>query len=199
MSRLIAVGFSLAVLLTLGCSLQPKPEQAETERRPQLRESSPKPGSAPRLSEYSDGGLRAGGGDAVGLRVLAPDLSNAPIARSGNNVAGSFSYDKTTERTLEGAILGTKTFPLADDSDGDGVIARVTENGEIPNVYLGPKDWLSRNQIQVNTNDKVTIIGSQVALNGQPLLMARQLTIGGKEYHLRDSAGSPYWPGPARH
>lgn len=186
----------LVSLVTGGCSLQSARNEPPKDRRPVIREAAPRPGSAPRPSSITDGGKLAAN-EAGGLYVYSAELDNMPEAiASPSNDRNAFRYDKTTERTFVGPVVGTRKFRLAENDDG--VLARLAIGGEIPDVYLGPEDWLSRNQIEVKTNDNVTVIGSQVMLNNQQVMMARQITVGGKEFHLRDSNGSPYWPGPAR-
>jgi hypothetical protein len=62
-------------------------------------------------------------------------------------------------------------------------------------VHLGPAWYLERQDIAIEAGDQLVILGSLVDLDGERVLIAREVTRGEDVLVLRDELGRPYWAG----
>jgi hypothetical protein len=72
-----------------------------------------------------------------------------------------------------------------------------TETGNL-DVALGPSNWLAEKKYEFAKGDLLDIVGSEVTMNGQKTLVAREITKGGTTMTLRDANGVPAWSGRGR-
>ncbi len=85
---------------------------------------------------------------------------------------------RTGRRSLGGTHLTLKT---------------ATESLE---VHLGPTAFLKDRKVELARGDAVDILGSRVTLDGESVLLAREIKKGERTWTLRDSTGRPLWAGP---
>jgi hypothetical protein len=104
-------------------------------------------------------------------------------------------YDRTTEVTIRGPIVGLMRVALA--GDRTGLFVRVSTQGELPYAYLGPEEWLFFHDIRPGMTQEIFITGSRAELNGQIVMIARKIILNGLEVSLRDANGNTYWTEPA--
>lgn len=100
-------------------------------------------------------------------------------------------YDSKTMETLNGevAVVGKYTPP----GRPDGVrFTLKTDQGPIE-VILGRGSYLEQQGLKFEPQDKVTVKGSRVAVEGKPTIIATEVTKGGKTIKFRDANGAPLW------
>lgn len=121
------------------------------------------------------GGVDAANAQRPAGRMRTPRYDPATV----QTIAGEVTVvDKTTGRTgLTGIHLDVKTASGVDY------------------VHLGPEAYVEGKGVSVSVGDKVEIVGSKVTIAGTPVVLAREITSGGKSVALRDSAGFPLWAG----
>ena len=94
--------------------------------------------------------------------------------------------------TLKGEVLYVATHPAHHEFGGQFVIMKDGSN-EIQ-VELAPPAFLSEQGIQIGLRDAITIVGTREIVNNSELIIAREVTKGGKTVKLRDANGAPLWP-----
>ena len=103
-------------------------------------------------------------------------------------------YNPQTVTTIQGTVegLGPKGPRLQHESR---IIK--TDQGSIM-VHLGPTQYMNQLQIQLNPGDVVEVTGSTMAKAGKTMLLAKEVTVNGKTFKLRDDQGLPLWRGQGR-
>jgi hypothetical protein len=110
-------------------------------------------------------------------------------------------YDPATEATLAGTVASIEkvTAPAHRGRRGlGGLHLTLKTSSETIAVHLGPIDFLSERKLSFVEGDAVEIAGSRVAIDGEPVLLAREVKKGGNTWTLRDAAGRPMWSGGRR-
>ena len=105
-------------------------------------------------------------------------------------------FDSKTIKTISGQVIKIDQVP----EFGFGLQMRLTifiDKKNILPVYLGPAfylvaPWQAKHFI---LGDKVTVSGSQVAVSGEPLMVATTVKRGSEVLRLRDKDGIPEWIG----
>lgn len=155
----------------------------------------------------------------VGLMVLAIVLSLAcpTLAQTGPSGGmgpggsgpgmgmgggmGPRLYNPQTVTTIKGPVEKLEDLPSMGRGGGAGMMFRgvllKTDQGSLM-VHLGPGWYLDEQKFAVKAGDMVEATGSQVTLNNQPALIAREVTVNGKTLKLRDDQGLPAWRGMGR-
>jgi hypothetical protein len=110
-------------------------------------------------------------------------------------------YDVKAETTVKGTVESVETV------SGPGARGRRSLGGthlvvktekEALAVHVGPTAYLAEQKIAVAKGDAVEILGSRSTINGEPVLIARQIRKGGATWTLRDASGRPLWSGGRR-
>jgi len=68
-----------------------------------------------------------------------------------------------------------------------------TDDGKSTRVQVGPAWYLERQDLDVQENTKVQVTGARAEVEGQPVLMAREVQFNGQLVTLRDAQGMPMW------
>ena len=105
-------------------------------------------------------------------------------------------YNAATEVTVEGKITNVM---VADSGYGrfPAVIVDLKTSDKEVKIYVAP-DWhLMNEKIDLKKDQPLTITGSKVTHNDQPLMIARTMKYDGKEISFRDDKGVPVWAGKA--
>ncbi len=109
---------------------------------------------------------------------------------------GPMLYNPETVTTVTGSVEKLEELPSMGRGGGremmfKGVLLK-TDKGSI-SVHLGPSWYLDQQKLAVKAGDKLEVTGSQVTLNNQPAIIARDLMVNGKTWKLRDDQGLPAW------
>lgn len=135
------------------------------------------------------------------LALLALIFSLAPAAfpQMGSGMGsgmgmGNRLYDPTTELTVSGKVTAVET--IAGNHGWDGLhLTLQAKSGDTYQVHLGPADYIHRKDFTFAEGDRVKVTGSSILYHGDRVIVARQITKGGKTLVLRDGQGHPYWAG----
>ncbi len=131
------------------------------------------------------------------LALVGPALAQpGPGGGMGPGGMGGRLYNPQTVATVKGTVEKVEEVTMA-----RGMAVRElrlkTDQGSLL-VHLGPAWYLDEKKFVVKVEDTVEVTGSQVTLNNQPALIAREVTIGGATLKLRDDQGVPVWRGMGR-
>jgi len=105
-------------------------------------------------------------------------------------------YNTATETTVEGKIVN---LVIADSGFGrfPALIVDLKTKDKELKVYVAPDWYLKNEKIQLKKDESLSITGSQVTHNDQPLIITRTMKYDGREVTFRDDKGVPAWAGKA--
>lgn len=132
-----------------------------------------------------------------GLLLLTTGAVTKEVAWRGSGGWGagmpySALYEGAREIRLSGEVVRIeRVVPLAGMAEGYALILRIRD--QLQTVHLGPVWFLERQDYSVETHENVTVVGAQIQLEGQQVLMAKTLLKSGRALQLRDDAGLPVW------
>ncbi len=98
-------------------------------------------------------------------------------------------YAKSSEVKVKGVIEDVKIAP-----DKTVHIVLKSEKGAL-DVSLGPEKFLKDMEISFAKGDAIEVLGSQVTVDGAPMLLAREIVRNGDVMMMRDETGNPVWVG----
>jgi sporulation protein YlmC with PRC-barrel domain len=102
-------------------------------------------------------------------------------------------YDSAKEQTINGQIVSIETrAPLSGMAPGMQMLVQ-TDDGKSTRVQVGPAWYLERQDLDIKENTRVQVTGARAEIEGQPVLMARDVQFDGQVITLRDAQGMPMW------
>jgi hypothetical protein len=102
-------------------------------------------------------------------------------------------YDPAKEEVISGHIVSIETrAPMPGMAPGMQMLVQ-TDDGQSTRVQVGPAWYLERQNLNMQENTHVQVTGAQAEIDGQPVLMAREVQFDGKVVTLRDAQGMPMW------
>ncbi len=132
----------------------------------------------------------------ISVALVCPVLAQ-PGPGGGMGMGGGMGprlYNPQTVTTVAGAV--EKLEELSMGMKFRGLLLK-TDKGSLM-VHLGPTWYLDQQKFAVKVGDKIEVTGSQVTLNNQPAIIARDVTMNGRILKLRDDQGIPAWRGMGR-
>ena len=137
----------------------------------------------------------------LGSAALALAGASVVMAQTEPGRQGSPMYDVKTEVTITGTV---ETIEIVAGSGGGGRSALggthlvMKTDKEALGVHVGPTAYLKEKGIAFAKGDLLEILGSRVIIDGQPIVIARQVKKGDSTWTLRDASGRPLWSGRGR-
>lgn len=111
-------------------------------------------------------------------------------------------YDPRTVETVSGEVVAVeRTTPkgrmMKSRMSGTryGVHLVLKTGKETIPVHLGPAWYIENQAVKIAPKDRIEVKGSRITFEGQPVLVAAQVTKGSEVLTLRDANGSPVWVG----
>ena len=102
-------------------------------------------------------------------------------------------YDPAKEQTISGQVVSRETSaPMAGMAPGMQMLVQ-TDDGQNTRVQVGPVWYLERQDLDMKENTHVQVTGARAEIDGQPVLMAREVQFDGQVLTLRDAQGMPMW------
>jgi hypothetical protein len=98
-------------------------------------------------------------------------------------------YDKSSEVKVKGIIEDVKTT-----ADNTVHIMLKSDTGSL-DVTVAPEKFLKEMEITFAKGDAVQVLGSQLTIDGNPALLAREVIRNGDVMVMRDEHGKPVWLG----
>ena len=103
-------------------------------------------------------------------------------------------YNPKTVEIISGEITNVdKITPSKGMSYGIHIVLK-TDETTLP-VHLGPGWYIENQDITIEQNDKVKVIGSRITFDGKPAIIAAKVRKGEEVLILRDENGIPAWSG----
>jgi hypothetical protein len=102
-------------------------------------------------------------------------------------------YDPAKEQTISGQVVSIEpSAPMPGMAPGMQMLVQ-TDDGKSTRVQVGPAWYLERQDLDVKENTHVQVTGARTEIEGQPVLMAREVQFDGQLMTLRDAQGMPMW------
>jgi hypothetical protein len=115
----------------------------------------------------------------------------------GRGQAPAHNYNPATEITFTGVVDRLKPTPAPGHGAG-GLHLLVRAKTGVMEVLLGPAWYLSSKDFEFARGDNITVTGSKLTMDGQEVVVAREVKKADKVLTLRDANGLPLWSGLAR-
>jgi sporulation protein YlmC with PRC-barrel domain len=111
--------------------------------------------------------------------------------RTRNEYLAIFTPDNL--RTIDGVVTGVSTFQQV-GTNAEWVQLQVrSDDGGLVTVHLGPRDYISRQDFYVASNDRIELTGAQATAWRQPIILPITASVGTQTITLRDQNGHPLW------
>ena len=136
--------------------------------------------------------------------VIAAFVTASPIAfaqtapaqgggqRRGQGMRGAGLYNPATETTFTGTVEEANT--IAGPRNGPGGLHLVVQSDAgAQDVRVGPAQYVESKKVTFAKGDSVTVTGSKATLNGQSVVIAREIKKGDQVLTLRNEQGVPMW------
>jgi hypothetical protein len=133
--------------------------------------------------------------------LVSLTLAPAASAQSGSGRGRGGNYDPATETTLSGQVTKAEEVLPAGRSGrrGLGGLHLELKTGDATVVvHLGPAAFVKENGFNVAVGDRLEITGSRVTVDGDAVLLAREIKKDDRTLTLRDASGRPLWSGGRR-
>ena len=102
-------------------------------------------------------------------------------------------YEPAKEQTISGQVVSIETSaPMPGMAPGMQMLVQ-TDDGKNTRVQVGPVWYLERQDLDMKENTHVQVTGARAEIEGQPVLMAREVQFDGQIITLRDAQGMPMW------
>ena len=98
-------------------------------------------------------------------------------------------YDKSSEVKIKGVIDEVKT------TVDNNVHVTLKNDKGLLDVFVAPESFLKEMEITFAKGDAIEVLGSQLTLDGNAVLLAREVTRNGDIMTMRDDHGKPVWVG----
>jgi len=103
-------------------------------------------------------------------------------------------FDASKMRTINGTVIDRVRFEPENHSPGIALKIKPDSNQDRELlVHLGPAWFFDHQQLQIVNNDKITVKGARADFQGDPVILATEITIGNRTMVLRDNEGNPVW------
>ena len=100
-------------------------------------------------------------------------------------------YDTATEVTLPGTIGKVETHTGRMGWNGTHLV--VNFESETLTVHVGPSHYLSAQGFSFAAGEQIEVTGSRIKLEGDDVLIAREIKKGEQVLKLRNAQGIPVW------
>lgn len=101
------------------------------------------------------------------------------------------AYNLATEFNMMVTIEGVRKVPK--DEILDGIHLTVKSKNDAFDVYVGPTAFVNLFDFTFEKGDEIELTGSRVKVQGEDLVLAREIRLGHITLILRDKTGWPNW------
>ena len=127
---------------------------------------------------------------ALGAAVL---IVTVPLSAQRGGGAGMPRYDKSTETTISGTVMDVQVHQGMGRQTGVHLMLQTAS--DMKEVHVAPTAWLEEHHLTFAKGDTLTVVGSDVTVDGKPAFLARTITRGETTVTVRNEQGIPDWAG----
>ena len=114
------------------------------------------------------------------------------FSQKGRQNIQNRNYDPSTKIEVKGSIEEFVSRP-ARHSNATGWHLRLKTNNKIWYVHLGPKWFYDDHKVKLSKGMKIEVEGSVIKMDGEEVLVAKQIETPNGEIKVRDDSGKPYF------
>ena len=103
-------------------------------------------------------------------------------------------YNSQTVETISGEVVSVEKITSMKGMSY-GIHLMVKTDKETISVHLGPGWYIERQDVKIESKDKVEVKGSRVTMMDKPAIIAAEVKKGDEVMKLRDESGFPVWSG----
>jgi hypothetical protein len=129
----------------------------------------------------------------LALSVVIVALATVAYAQRG----GGGNYNPSTEVTVTGTVESVENMP-SPGRGGGGLHLKLTAPSGPVEIHVGPSSFVASKNVTFAKGDTLRVVGSQVTMAGEEVVIAREITKGDQVLTLRDAKGFPLWSGRGR-
>jgi hypothetical protein len=118
------------------------------------------------------------------ILLLVPTAAGAFAA---DGLPDGVQYDLTAEQVFIGVVHDNPS-----EFEGHMYFTLWTSNGMVA-VEIGPKEFLERSGFRLAARQLVTVVGMPIVISNREMVLAREITIRGSVFLVRDRNGQPRW------
>lgn len=104
----------------------------------------------------------------------------------------NLKYDSGSEATVKGTVQEVREVPGSCMGETGLHLILTTDAGSLE-VQVAPVEFLKVMEVTFAKGEKLDIVGSKVTLDGNPLVLAREINQNGNQVVVRDKKGEPVW------
>jgi hypothetical protein len=129
----------------------------------------------------------------LSVTIVIAGLAGVAYAQGGTRQGGG-NYNPATETTVTGTVDEIKNLPSPGRGGGGLHLVLAAPTGLIE-VHVGPASFVTSKNVTFSKGDAVTVLGAKVTMEGQDVIIAREIRKGAQVLTLRDAKGFPLWSG----
>jgi hypothetical protein len=114
-------------------------------------------------------------------------LGTAAGALAADRVRDAVTYDLKAEQVFVGTVHGKPTLFA-----GRMYFTLWTGSGAVA-VEIGPKEFVERSGFKLSSGQMISVVGMPIVIGHREMVLAREITIGGSVFVVRDRNGEPMW------
>jgi hypothetical protein len=118
-------------------------------------------------------------------------MFSADRAHSAKPIHYSTMFNPKTVGAVSGEVVRLEQVPSGNRRDLCVQAVLKTPQGQVTAV-LGPKTYMTKHQLTVAPQDRLTITGSRISILGKPFILATEVK-GDRTMKLREAGGRPLW------
>jgi hypothetical protein len=126
----------------------------------------------------------------IGLLSLMLTVSSA-WPQSGRRIHYSTLFNPATVGTVSGEVVRVDQVISGNGADYCVHALLKTPKGQVTAV-LAPRSFMDERRLAIVPQDRVTVTGSRISIQGKPFILAMQVT-GDRTMKLREASGRPAW------
>ena len=127
---------------------------------------------------------------AIGLLSLMLTVSSA-WPQSGRRIHYSTLFNPATVGTVSGEVVRVDQVISGNGADYCVHALLKTPKGQVTAV-LAPRSFMDERRLAIVPQDRVTVTGSRISIQGKPFILAMEVT-GDRTMKLREASGRPAW------
>ena len=127
---------------------------------------------------------------AIGLLSLVFTVSSS-WAQSGRRIHYSTLFNPATVGTVSGEVVRVDQVISGNGADYCVHALLKTPKGQVTAV-LAPRSFMDERRLAIVPQDRVTVTGSRISIQGKPFILAMEVT-GDRTMKLREASGRPAW------
>jgi len=114
-------------------------------------------------------------------------LGTAAGALAADRVRDDLTYDLKAEQVFVGTVHGKPTLFAS-----RMYFTLWTGNGGVA-VEIGPKEFVERSGFKLGSGQMISVVGMPIVISQREMVLAREITINGFVFVVRDRNGEPMW------